>query len=356
MIVAIVNRHLEDKIGGSELQCDIIARELAGLGHTPVYLAARGQRGSYEAPYRVEPLPEFSAENFSMALERISPDLVFWRYNKHELTGCVRAARLRSIPFVFSVSNRNDLVRFRFDLLRPRKSAGITFDNWHLFLQTCRQYGGLALVDGVANQCRELMGRVGAVPEIYFPNSMHDRSEAFEWPRPYIAWVANIKERKNPRDYIRLAERVGDRGVDFLMAGEIQQKFYDFLRDSANLPPNLHYLGAKSIEEANGIIRGSLFLVHTCDPEGFPNTFIQAWHYGRPVISRHYDPDGLIVSEGLGAFPRSDEAFVAEVEKMIGDASLRKQTGERAAAFARERFDPGRNVRSLAEFLESVRR
>ena len=85
------------------------------------------------------------------------------------------------------------------------------------------------------------------------------------------------------------------------MVGCVRNKRYAYFEDPAATPVNLHYLGPKTVAEVNGILAKSQFLVHTCEPEGFGNVFIQAWLQGRPTLTLEYDPDGIIAREALGA-------------------------------------------------------
>ncbi|MEX2584911.1 MAG: glycosyltransferase family 4 protein [Balneolaceae bacterium] len=359
MKIVIVNKHLEDKTGGSELQCDVIARELSRRGHEVFYLAMKSSGVDDGAlPYRVVPLTGDEPDVIADAIQYLAPDLVYWRYNTYGLKRTLRQLRKAGIPVIFSVSDRNDLRRFRFDLLIPSLDPGKTLSNWQRFWQKLNNYKGLFLASGIANQCKEFMGLVDPVPEIYFPNSMLDRSEPFEWPKPYCAWVANLKDRKQPEAFIRLVEawnrRNPDAEIDFLMAGEIQDRSYEWIRDKDRLPENLHYLGELPAEKANGLIAGSLMLVHTCRPEGFPNIFIQSWYYGRPVVSLSYDPDRFLKQERIGYHSISESRFLEDVSRLIEQPDLREEMGERAARFARKQFNAETNIGRLEAFMQEL--
>ena len=75
-----------------------------------------------------------------------------------------------------------------------------------------------------------------------------------------------------------------------------------------------------------------LFL-STSDTEGFPNTYLQAWMAGAPVIA-FFDPDGIIEREGLGIVVGSVDEAVQAIENLLGDAERWREMSERANAYA----------------------
>lgn len=81
MKVVIINRHRQDIMGGSELQCDFIATELTKRGYEVIYLAILGANKDYCRPYKV-----LSCESNSDAIQNklinLQPDVIYWRYNK----------------------------------------------------------------------------------------------------------------------------------------------------------------------------------------------------------------------------------------------------------------------------------
>ncbi len=58
MNLLIINQHPSDSLGGSEMQCDLIARGLTERGHQVVYASVGSMRKEeYPGlPYRVVPL------------------------------------------------------------------------------------------------------------------------------------------------------------------------------------------------------------------------------------------------------------------------------------------------------------
>lgn len=353
MKILIINEHVEDKLGGSELQCDIIARKLTEFGHEVTYLAVRSKKNEYEASYRTIPVSEVDTVSFYEGVKQIDPDVIFWRYYKRQFLQTSKKIKQMGYPIVFSVSHEVDTLKYRWGLLKPRLDTKSYLYNGYRFLKNIYEFNGFRNVDVVVNQCRTFMGRVPSV-EVYFPNSMHEEKTEFAWSKRYCVWVSNLKKRKNPTEYIKLAERFSDLDLDFLIVGEIQDSKYNFVNNADELPPNVQYIGPKSISETNGIIEKSMFLIHTCDPEGFPNTFIQSWYFGKPVVSLNYDPDGLIEQKKIGFYSKTHDQFIKDVRKLITDEKLRNQMGYKAMKFANANFNSRKNIKKLEDIFRKV--
>lgn len=351
MRIIIINEHVNDKLGGSEIQCDLIARKLVDFGHEVIYLAVKGVNRLYNTPYKVLGVSLEQQDEFDQVVSGTRPDVVYWRYNKKWFAESMKVAARHQVPVIFSVSHKYDIQKNRTDLLLPEGDVKKTLKNWRRFFENRKQFNGFRHVDAISNQCRDFMGVSGVKHEIYFPNSVSRKSVPFQWDKPYCLWASSIKKRKNPEAYIRLAKMMQNENLDFIMAGEIQDSSYSYLNYSEKLPPNLHYVGLKSYEEINGMLKAGLFLIHTCNPEGFPNNFIQAWAFGKPVVSLYYDPDHLIEKNKLGFYSRTFEQFKEDVKKLVNEPGLRNEMGENGKVLSQELFDPEKNVKKLEKLM-----
>ena len=74
--------------------------------------------------------------------------------------------------------------------------------------------------------------------------------------------------------------------------------------------PNIEYLGHVAPEKAEQVIAGAAVFLSTSDEEGFPNTFVQAWSSGTPVVSLKIDPDRIIERLGLGTVSENVERAI----------------------------------------------
>src|SRR5690625_7464134 len=107
--IVIVNRHRDDKIGGSELQCDLIASELAIRGQEVVYIVPGG-KGPYQngRDYRIIPC-EDNGEKIAKKTITEQPDSVYWRYDKRNVYDAESRMDSAGLSVVLSLSREEDL-------------------------------------------------------------------------------------------------------------------------------------------------------------------------------------------------------------------------------------------------------
>src|SRR5262249_5425823 len=94
--------------------------------------------------------------------------------------------------------------------------------------------------------------------------------------------------------------------------------------------PNVEYLGQVAPARAQEIIEHAAVLLSTSDREGLPNTFLEAWTSGTPVVSLGVDPDGVIQTKRLGRVSPSVEEAVATVGALLKSPLHRDEIGDHA--------------------------
>ncbi len=357
MKILMINHHPRDVLGGSEIQCDLIATYLTRLGHKVIYFAVRGKQKQYDTVYRVEP-GRLNWRDLWRIVSTDRPDLVYWRFNKRKLLPSVVFLKLMRVKIVFSISHINDVIKWSHKVRGDANSLGERIRKWSSFIRSALSsrvnHFGYYWVDGVIAQLQQQTGKLPVQKEQVIYNSMDGRIIPFHWKKPFIVWVASLKRTKNPEVFIELSRNLQEMNVDCLMIGRIQQSCYRVLLQDPGLPSNFNYLGVKQFSEVNGILQKSLFLVHTCHPEGLPNVFIQAWMQGKPTISLYYDPDDMIQNHNIGYLSRNFEQLVKDTKVLIDNKMLREEMGQRARMFAEKCFNPKKNIRKFEAFFKEI--
>lgn len=349
MNITIVNRHRDDTMGGSELQCDFIAKELVQRGYRVNYVAPGGQKSAYKNTYEYSILPcEINSSDIVQKIEETNPDIIYWRFNKNYFYSSVKKISKKS-KIIFAASSAYDVSWFLY-----KKSVPIR-NNVKRIIPSIREQLGMYYVDAVVVNNESHLDKLPVKIQRFIPNGMIETSVDFNWDKPYVAWIANIKAIKRPELFIELASKFDRDDIDFIMAGDIQEDEYLWINEKNNLPSNLHYLGAKSFEEVNGILKNSMIHVHTCLDEGFPNVFIQAWILGIPSVSYGFDPSNYITENELGYSASEDmELFFKYVDHLINDPDKRDSLGQNAKEFAKEKFQIKKSVSKLEELFQDL--
>lgn len=363
MKVLIINHHMDDVLGGSEIQCDIIATHLLKLGNEVVYGVVNAKRENYNKDYVTVPINLRSIKSIIDIIKTINPDLVYWRFDKRYLLKTALLTKLFKKKFVFGVSSYSDCQRWIWTgskIISSKllnKSVKTTLKNFARQiiinpLKSFLNYTAFYFIDGAAYLNKSYVGKLPTKNYVQINNSMLYNSEKFIWKKPYIFWVANLKNKKNPELFVEIAKQYKD--IDFLMVGKIHDEEYRYFEDPSMLPSNVYYLGQKPVKEVNNILASSLFLVHTCDPEGFGNNFIQAWLQGKPTISIYFDPSGIIEGENIGFVTGNMEQTLYRVSELIENSELRTKMGEKARNYAMSNFNPEINVKKLEKFFKNI--
>jgi glycosyltransferase involved in cell wall biosynthesis len=167
-----------------------------------------------------------------------------------------------------------------------------------------------------------------------------------------VLWVNNIRQFKRPDLFLMLAKRMSH--LSFHMVGGDQPGFEDLYaqiqKGSAALP-NLTFHGHVPYHDMGHFYAGSRIFVNTSDSEGFPNSYLQAWVRGTPVVA-FFDPDGVIEREGLGLVATSVEDMERCVAYLLTSSSKWSEISARCKAYMARVY--GENF-VLAPYLKTFR-
>jgi glycosyltransferase involved in cell wall biosynthesis len=106
-----------------------------------------------------------------------------------------------------------------------------------------------------------------------------------------------------------------------MIGGVPGQYNFEGLADLAREIPNVDFKGFLPLSEVDKHFLVAKLLVNTSEHEGFPNTFLQAWSKGVPVVS-FVDPDNLITRHNLGFVVDSLESMVEKVEEVLNGKTV----------------------------------
>jgi glycosyltransferase involved in cell wall biosynthesis len=327
------------QLGGAELQTTLLALELARRGLRVAHIVypvldphpleapapTLVERPAWQRHRRLGELPETIA--IWRAFRRANASSYVVRGGGGFLSAAASFCRASGRRLVFSSSSDLD-----FDFARPDLHA--------ISLRAYRP--SIRLADRVVVQThqQEKLARqaVPALEPQVIPSFAQPAERTTAEPE-YFLWADRLVDYKLPERYLELARALPD--CCFRMVGSVTNEtpaeLLELVRRKADRVPNLELLPPRPRAELLREMDHAAAVVTTSRVEGMPNTFLEAWARGVPVLSLHVDPDGRIAERGVGiAADGSMERFIAGASRLWRDRRLRGEIGERARAFVRE--------------------
>jgi glycosyltransferase involved in cell wall biosynthesis len=352
------NRH---GIGGEEVQQTLLAKALAAHGYqVSMVTADYGQPDGAEwdgikvyKAYRPEagwPGVRFFFPRWTgmwSALTRADADVYYISCAGFRVGLCALFARIHRRKIVFRIASDTDCEPTR-----------LLVD--HNYWRERRLYEfGLRRVDAILAQS---VKQQEALQRNYGLNCrlapmMVDQAQmnlAFEQRSVSVLWVSNLRELKRPDLLLELAARIPNLNVH-MIGGAIADSvaLYNEIRQKAQTMQNVTFHGQIPYHDVNEFFEGARVFVNTSDIEGFPNSYLQAWVRGTPVVA-FFDPDNLIAREGLGRAVRSMDEMQTAVAELTADAELWRATSDRCKAFMAREFNEGKILAPYVDVIEQL--
>jgi glycosyltransferase involved in cell wall biosynthesis len=156
-----------------------------------------------------------------------------------------------------------------------------------------------------------------------------------------LLWVSNIRSFKRPDLALALAQRLPD--LSLHMIGGTQpgsEAYFEEIRSRAACTPNVTFHGGLPYDSVNAHMSRARLFINTSDSEGFPNTYMQAWARGTPVVAT-FDPDGVIQRAALGVAVRNLDEMQVAIRGLLGDAAAWTAASDRCRSYVRARHGDG---------------
>lgn len=151
-------------------------------------------------------------------------------------------------------------------------------------------------------------------------------------------WVNNMRPFKRADrflDFVAATPSIKSHMIGGPGAG-FSHVFEEISARAASLP-SLVFHGPVPYHDVNEYYERSRVFVNTSDSEGFPNSYLQAWMRGTPVVA-FFDPDGVIQREGLGLKVSSDAELQAAVLQLSSDPKLWQEVSLRCREYMHRHF------------------
>ena len=214
--------------------------------------------------------------------EYITGQVALWCGNNHRKFIYSVASDLDCYPHLPAMTNLRERLLYRYGLRRADA----------VIVQTNKQ--------------RQMLDRNFSVPSILVPMPCPGPSGVYKPPQPpepksfSVLWIGRIAPVKRLEMLLQVASALPDFTFEVIGVPDIDDSYSQTVLGQAGTMKNVVLHGRVPREEMGQYYRRAGLLCCTSSDEGFPNTFLEAWSYGIPVVST-VDPDGVIEERELGA-------------------------------------------------------
>jgi len=255
------------------------------------------------------------------------PDWWYWRCAYHLWGAAVELASVAGVRTIFSTALDSDVNPRHALFWRPRwwplYAWGLSRTD-RIFVQHRGQLAGLA---------KRWQRKAYVVPSVAGQSGFLTT----HWQREkYVAWVAVLREVKRPDLLIEIASKAPN--IRFVACGGPSSfmsspGYGERILRELRAVSNIDFRGPVAPEVAEQIIGNAAVFLSTSEEEGFPNTFLQAWSSGTPVVSLKIDPDRIIQKKKLGMVSGSIQGAIADIEGLLESPQEREKIGVRTRTY-----------------------
>lgn len=179
-------------------------------------------------------------------------------------------------------------------------------------------------------------------------------------PRPQpqrdidVLWVNNLRPFKRPDLYLVLARMLPH--LRFHMVGGPQpghEELYAKIRSVAATQSNIVFHGQVPYHEIAPLYARARVFVNTSDSEGFPNSYLQAWVHGTPVVA-FFDPDSIIEHFSLGKCTGGLEQMAAQINTLAAQPAEWSTISENGMRYMQQMHDEEHVLAPYLKVLEEA--
>ena len=338
--------------GGSEKQIGLLAKHMARRGHNVVFVETncddaeeivdgvriigawekhRGIRGIRLLTYRIPSLMR--------VLSRVSADLYYTRSGSFTTRAVISAGKKTGAATVLGLASDRDLYsdagKVLFAMRNKLTSQLIGRLAYQLFYVAALRKADWVVAQNRAQafRCKELGLTHQIIPSMVELNA----DVSARGPKDSdVLWVGNIdSETRRSKGFYQLVTIIQQMtDVRFEIVGLLNSSALNWQLTILKQLRNVSLVGRLSHTDALGSIARTKLVINTSPAEGFSNVFLEAWTLGKPVISLHANPNGLLHEGGFGYCAGGDmRSMIDVIHYYLTHENERRKVGERGRAY-----------------------
>ncbi len=169
----------------------------------------------------------------------------------------------------------------------------------------------------------------------------------------HVLWVGRISTEKRLEWLLDVAESCSEIHFHVLGAANASSDYSNELVRRADAMSNVSMHGRVVHKDMADVYQRSAVLCCTSSYEGFPNTFLEAWSCGVPVVST-FDPDNVIANNGLGRTASTKEELAASLRELLNEPEKYQAASEAARSYYSENHSLDASMQRFARVFDEI--
>jgi glycosyltransferase involved in cell wall biosynthesis len=363
----IAGKYIREAIGGAEVQCNYIARELLNRDAKVYYIHISNIRKNPYNDSGIEVHPIYIPKFLNMILDKI-------HFIKIPIEHILLANTMKKIKADYWYYRSFN--SFFVSIAKIKKNVGgkmifaLSMDAQSHKKSWEKRYGkiyhklferSLNLVDFFIfqkeTQRREFISQYGYSGKVIYNGHPEETViKNNKKNKMLVTWVGNLKKFKHPEIFFEIIKKLNLENIEYHIAGKAFEDFNADIMKLSEIKQNFHYHGRIDNKDVLKLLNKSYILISTSkntevSSEGFPNVFIESWKYGVPVIS-FINPDGIIDKYNVGYVCRDKNDMIAKIEYLVNDPDTYNVMSQNCKKLFQSRFNIKDNVDALLDYIE----
>jgi glycosyltransferase involved in cell wall biosynthesis len=155
--------------------------------------------------------------------------------------------------------------------------------------------------------------------------------------KPRLLWVGRLARQKRPELCLKLADLLPDFEIIIVGSRTLEHELAQNFKKAVGAFKNINFKGHLSLSKVEELFDTAHVFINTSFVEGFPNTFLQAWSRGLPVVS-FVDPDDLIRDYDLGKKVNSIKEMADVICENLKEKNILIQKAQMIRSFYEKNF------------------
>lgn len=168
-----------------------------------------------------------------------------------------------------------------------------------------------------------------------------------------ILWVGRISKEKRFEWLFDIAQKCPDVIFDVVGMANSDSEYSNTLIKQSTTIPNIKIHGRVPHNQMSSYYHNSKLLCCTSSYEGFPNTFLEAWSCGLPVVST-FDPDGVIADHNLGWTASTVNELVNAIRESINQPKKWQAASESAREYYLKNHTPDSCMEQFVRIFQDI--